>query len=108
MKRRGETLVELLMTLVILGLVLPSVFQGLWSGQTGVLRLRQRDDCLYAAQWWFNRLPKTGSLAWMPRKLPGGEPHFTWEVRQGSAGVREVVLTVSPARGDPFTLTRAW
>ena len=102
MKRRGETLVELLMTLVILGLVLPSVFQGLWSGQTGVLRLRQRDDCLYAAQWWFNRLPKTDSL------LPGGEPHFTWEVRQGSAGVREVVLTVSPARGDPFTLTRAW
>ena len=106
--KRGETLVELLMTLVILGLVLPPVFQGLWSGQTGALRLRRRDACLYAAQWWFNRLPKTDSLADMPKTAPGGEPHFTWEVRQGSAGMREVALTVSPVRGDPFTLTRAW
>ncbi|MCR4817674.1 MAG: prepilin-type N-terminal cleavage/methylation domain-containing protein [Fretibacterium sp.] len=106
--RRGETLVELLMTLFILGLILLPVFQGLWSGQTGVLRLRRRDDCLYAAQWWFNRLPKTNSLAGMPKAAPCGEPRFTWEVRQGSAGLREVVLTVSPARGTPLTLTRVW
>ena len=106
--KRGETLTELLMTLLILGLVLPPVFQGLWSSQTGALRLRRRDACLYAAQWWFNRLPQTGSLSNMPKEAPGGTPHFVWEVRQGSTGTREVALTIVPSDGEPLTLTRAW
>ncbi|MBR1672579.1 MAG: hypothetical protein IJ702_06605 [Fretibacterium sp.] len=106
--RRGESLMEALMALVILGLILPLAFQSLWSGQEGLERLRRRDTCLYAAQWWFNRLPRNGSLSDMPRTTPGGDVLFTWESRSGNAGRREVILTVSPLRGEPLTLARVF
>ncbi|MCR5346330.1 MAG: hypothetical protein K6E38_00985 [Fretibacterium sp.] len=106
--KRGETLTECLMTLFILGLILPPVFLGLWSLQTGIERIRRREACLYAAQWWVNRLPRTGSLDSMPASAPGGNPRFSWKVSGGESGTREVVLTVLPAQGEPVTLRRLW
>ena len=103
--RRGESLVEVLAALLILGLVLPTIFQALWSGQMGALRLQRRDTCLSAAQWWFNRLPRSGEPADMPRTTPDGDIRFSWESRRGRTGLNEVALTVSPPRGEPITLT---
>ena len=111
-RRGGDTLVEVLVSLLILALVLPSLFSALGVGLLGSSGLRAADDRLYGAQWWFNRLQRPvrpAVLSAMPRSLPGGGLDFSWSSRKGTHGEIWVTLEVRSAlSGTVLVRTQAF
>lgn len=108
MRRCGETLVELLVALFVLGLVLAGVMQSLADGLRTVDRLRRMDACQYGAQWWLSRLPRpvgTSGLAAMPRSAWGLS--FDWETGNGELDTFRLTLTVRAADAS-LTLRRTF
>ena len=112
MRRRGDTLVEVLVALIVLAIVLPSLFSALGTGLLGVSGLRAAGERLYGAEWWFNRLERPvrpDALSAMPRGLPGGGLAFSWTSRKGPHGELWETLTVrSEASGAVLERTRAF
>lgn len=109
-RRRGESLVEIIVALSVLALILPSIFEGLSGQITAVEALRGQDACRWGAQWWIARIPRPvteAGLAAMPRSTPDGSASFEWEVGQGEHGAVRVVLTVrARSSGRALVLTR--
>ena len=76
-RRGGDTLVEVLVSLLILALVLPSLFSALGVGLLGSSGLRAADDRLYGAQWWSIACSvRCGSLCSPP--CPAAFPGEDW------------------------------
>ena len=109
MIRRGEALVELALSLLLLSLVLTSALGALADELTGILRLGRLDACHWGAQWWFSRLPENGtpaSLRAMPDATPDGAVRFEWDVREEGGEMRVLLSTRAAGDGRPLMFER--
>ena len=112
-KRRGDTLVEILIALDILAVVVPVSFGALSTVFTSELRLHQRAEKALCAEWWFNRLetPLSASgLSAAPQMDGRGKMRFSWEASPLEYGALSNIgypLT-PPVRGRPaLTISQA-
>jgi hypothetical protein len=110
-KRRGYSLVEILLALGILGAAMPAVLNAFGVAFMSEIRLHALSRKAFGAEWWFNRLElpvSSAALDGMPRKDESGRMHFRWETENESYGTLRVTLSVSDgARGDvPFVMSR--
>lgn len=112
MRRRGDTLMEILVALVVLAMILPTLFSAFGVGVLGVVRMKAAEARRYGAEWWFNRLERpvrAAALSAMPRSLPGGEVDFSWTSRTGTHGEVWVTLEIRSRGADAaLVLTRAF
>ena len=109
-RRRAESLVEVLLALLILALLLPSLWGSLGTGMSLDLSAQRAQDRLYGAEWWFNRLESPASLsalAAMPTATPDGALRFRWTAALGPRAALFVSLDVSEnVRDAPTTFFR--
>jgi type II secretory pathway component PulJ len=110
-KRRGYSLVEVLLALCILGAAVPAALNAFGVAFMSEIRLRALSSKAFGAEWWFNRLDLPVSLAaldGMPRTDESGRMRFSWETENESSGALRVTLSVSDgARGDvPLVMSR--
>ncbi|MDR3264843.1 MAG: hypothetical protein LBT15_02415 [Synergistaceae bacterium] len=99
MKRfRGDSLVEILISLCALGVALPAILGSFGMTFSAGLRIGETVDKAWGAEWWFNRveLPALSSaMDDMPRKDASGKLRFRWETRGGEHEPLRVTLFVS-------------
>ncbi|MDR1875797.1 MAG: hypothetical protein LBQ90_12395 [Synergistaceae bacterium] len=109
---RGGGLIELVISLCVLGMMIPAFLGAFGTAFPAGLRIGERADRACGAEWWFNRLefPVLPSLGAMPRTDETGKLRFGWEAETGDWGAVRVTLTVSGgARADaPFVMTRVY
>ena len=60
-KRKGETLAEILMALLVFGIILGGVSDFIANHTTLIARIKQRDELIYWGQWYMSRLPENNS-----------------------------------------------
>ncbi len=111
--RRGASLVEILVALLILGLLIPVSFGAFGSSFMIGLRTREYADKVAYAEWWFNRLEcpvSPISIEAMPRSDFKGRMHFSWSTIAGDYGTVRVALSVSNgSKSDiPFVISRVY
>ncbi len=111
--RRGASLVEILVALLILGLVIPVSFGAFGSSFMIGFRMREYADKVAYAEWWFNRLEcpvSQTAIEAMPRADSEGRMHFSWTAVGGDYGSIRVVLSVSNGSksDNPFVISRVY
>ena len=80
-KRGGESLIEILISLAIIGLILPELFFMPSGILKSIIELRRSDALNYAAQYWLSRLPDANNISYaklqaMPTQTPDGKIKF--------------------------------
>jgi Tfp pilus assembly protein PilV len=112
-KRSGQSLVEVLVALCVLGLIIPSSLEAFGVAFAVELQLRERERKMAYAEWWFNRLEFPATRAQIdaaPRVDESGAIHFDWEVESREYDALQVILHVSNGTGIdvPFTMSRVY
>jgi prepilin-type N-terminal cleavage/methylation domain-containing protein len=110
--RRGFTLIEVLATMVMLGIVLPVAMRGVSIALATASSARHRAEAAELASAQLDELVATGEWS---ATAPSGDfgsdyPGYTWTVQMQSRdyGVTEILLTVTwQERGQPRTLNLA-
>lgn len=114
MKRRsGFTLIEAIVTLCVLGVLLPGGLQAFGNIFLFGLRINDTADKAFCAEWWFNRLEPPVSrqtLAAMPQRDAAGKMRFRWEAEEGNDGTFHIILYVTNASNNdvPFVIHRVY
>ncbi|MBR1602584.1 MAG: hypothetical protein IJ667_04005 [Synergistaceae bacterium] len=80
-KRGGESLIEILISLAIIGLILPELFFMPSGILKSIIELRRSDAQHYAAKYWLSRLPDANNISYaklqaMPTQTPDGKIKF--------------------------------
>ncbi len=108
----GETLLNVLLALLILGTALPPILASLTHGLSADLQILRMEDQLYGANWWFNRLETPAflsSLPAMPGATPDGGLQFRWLASVGPHGELHISLDVeSGVSHVPLTVSRTF
>ena len=110
-KLSGISLVEILMTLCVLGLVIPASLSAFGIVFMAELRIHEHVEKAESAEWWFNQLN-------FPVHVPDlndapqshGRMHFTWESRLGDHGALHITLHVTNRAplDVPLTVSRVY
>jgi prepilin-type N-terminal cleavage/methylation domain-containing protein len=111
-RRAGFTLVEVLATMVMLGIVLPVAMRGVSIALATASSARHRAEAAELASAKLDELVTTGEWS---ASAPSGDfgtdyPGYTWTIQMASRdyGVTEILLTVTwQERGQPRTLNLA-
>ena len=110
MKKPGNTLVEALMALCVLGIVVPTSLGALGSVLMADLKVNESAQVMSSAEWWFNRLTFPAHKADInaaPRTDAHGKARFDWEIEDLHNGAILVTLRVyGRLPGPPFTVRR--
>ena len=109
-KSPGNTLVEVLMALCVLGIVVPTSLGALGSVLMADLKVHESVGMVSSAEWWFSRLTFPVSMADIdaaPRTDRHGKVRFDWETEDLHNGAIRVTLRVyGRLPGPPFTVNR--
>jgi type II secretory pathway component PulJ len=112
-KRPGNTLLEVLIALGVLGVIVPTSLDAFGTAFSAELRIHQRADKASYAEWWFNQLEFPVSPADIdaaPRRDALGKMRFEWETKPLANDALQVTLRVS--NGSPadavFTAIRVY
>src|SRR4051794_22072547 len=111
-QRAGFTLVEVLATMVMLGIVLPVAMRGVSIALAAASSARHRTEAAELASAKLDSLVATGEWS---ATAPSGDfgtdyPGYSWTVQMATRdyGVTEIMLTVTwQERGQPRTLNLA-
>ncbi|MDR1377054.1 MAG: prepilin-type N-terminal cleavage/methylation domain-containing protein [Synergistaceae bacterium] len=111
--RRGQTLVEVLVALGILGTVVLGSLETFGMAFTMELRIQEQARKASYAEWWFNRLefPLTqAKVDKAPRTDEYGGTRFEWSTVPGDYNTLRVILRVSNgSKSDtPFVTSRVY
>jgi hypothetical protein len=111
--KKGQSLVEVLVALCVLGLVIPSSLEALGTVFSAEIRIHQWARKASYAEWWFDRLEVPVSQSVIdaaPRTNDSGAVRFDWETEFCEYGALRVTLHVSNGTGFdvPFTLSRIY
>jgi len=106
----GNSIVEVLIALCVLGIVVPASFSAFGNTFLAGLKVRENAYMISSAEWWFSRLPspvdKTDIDA-APKVDERGRARFEWETEDLDNGAISVTLRViASALGSPFTIRR--
>jgi hypothetical protein len=112
-KRKGQTLVEVLVALGVLGTVILSSLETFGMALVMELRIQERARKASCAEWWFNRLEPPLSQAKVdesPRAHESGGMIFTWSTIPGDYNTLRVILRVSNGSESdvPFVVSRVY
>ena len=106
----GNSLVEVLMALCVLGIVVPAALGALGSVLTADLKVRENAYMISAAEWWFNRLTfpvHRADIDASPREDGYGKARFDWKTEKLHNGAILVTLRVMGRfPGSSFTVSR--
>ena len=109
-KSPGNTLVEVLMALIVLGIVVPASLGALGSVLTAELKIHESAGMISSAEWWFSRLrhPVYGpDIDAAPRVDENGKARFDWDIENLDNGAIRVTLRVyGRLSASPFTVSR--
>ena len=106
----GNTLVEVLIALCVLGIVVPASLGALGNVLAADLKVREKAYMVSSAEWWFSRLKPPvhePDIDAAPRADNYGKARFDWETKNLHNGAIRVTLRVTGrSYGSPFTVSR--
>ena len=109
-KRRGQTLVEALTALTLLGMIVPVSLAAFETAFVAEFWIQERTDKAAHAEWWFNKLEIPVALETIgdaPRTDQHGKFRFDWDVESGDYGTIQITLRVLGGE-SPYTETRIY
>ena len=111
-KIRGNSLVEVLMALCVLGIVVPASLGALGNAFMAELRIHESAYMISAAEWWFSRLKfpmHSADIDAAPRVDKYGKARFDWDTENLDNGAIRVTLRVyGRFSAAPFTVSRIY
>ena len=106
----GYALVEALMSLLVLGIVVPTSLSALGNVLTANLKIREHAYMISSAEWWFGRLTFPVRKADIDAAPPVDEHEkvsFGWDTENLDNGAIRVTLRVyGRFSARPFTVSR--
>ena len=106
----GNTLIEILMALCVLGIVVPTSLGSLGNVLAAELKFHVNSYAISSAEWWFSRLTLPVSRAEIdaaPRMDRHGKVRFDWDSKDLNNGAISVTLRVYANYAAPiFTVSR--
>ena len=106
----GNTLVEVLIALCVLGMVVPASLGALGYVLAADLKIHENAYMVSSAEWWFGRLTfpvHEAGIDAAPRMDSHGKARFDWETEILHNGAIRVTLRVmGRLSGSPFTVSR--
>ena len=109
-KLSGNTLVEVVIALCVLGIVVPASLGALGNVLMAELKVHENAYMMSSAEWWFGRLTfpvHEDDIDAAPRTDNYGKARFDWETEFLQNGAIRVTLRVTgPLSGSPFTVSR--
>ena len=111
-KLPGNTLIEVLIALCVLGIVVPASLGALGNVLAADLKFRESAYIVSSAEWWFSRLTfpvYEDDIDASPRMDNYGKARFDWETEKLHNGAIRVTLRVmGRLSGSPFTVSRIY
>jgi len=111
-KNPGYSIVEVLITLCVLGIVVPASLSAFGNTFVAGLKVHENAYMISSAEWWFTSLPSPVGKADIdaaPRVDERGRTRFEWETEDLNNGAVRVTLRVTGRiLGSSFTISRIY
>ena len=111
-KISGNSIVEVLMALCVLGIVVPTSLSAFGNTFVAGLKIHENACLISSAEWWFASLqPPVGKadIDAAPRADERGRARFEWETEDLDNGaVRVTLRVIGSAFGSPLIVSRIY
>ena len=111
-KVSGNSLVEVLIALCVLGIIVPASLSALGDALVAELKIQENAGLVSSAEWWFSRLTypaRRADLDAAPRVDEYGKARFAWDIKDLENGAVQVTLRVyGRFQGSRFTVSRIY
>ena len=112
MRKIGNSIVEVLVALCVLGIVVPVSLDALGNAFMADFKVKENAYMISAAEWWFTNLPPMAHIADVdaaPRVDVHGRASFAWETENlGDGAFRVTLRVVGRFSKTPLTISRIY